>query len=155
MRRLSLTLFVAAMLSLTACSSTGGVGYPGGAAPTATSAPTSATATAAAPTATSSAAGAATIGMGGFTFSGNSATVKAGQAVTFADPASGGGVHHLVTGHNGAFSAAAGAPSEFASAAGVSFSPGDSKSIVFPTAGTYAITCTIHPSMQATITVTP
>jgi plastocyanin len=26
--------------------------------------------------------------------------------------------------------------------------------IVFPTAGTYTITCTIHPTMEATITVT-
>src|SRR5260370_35735259 len=150
MRRLLLRLFCAAMLTLTAGSSTGGVGYPGGAARTATTAPTSATATTATPTATSSAAGAATIRMGAFSFTGSSATVKAGQAVTFADPDSGGGVHHLVTGHNGAFSAAAGAPSEFSTAAGGTFSPGDSKSIVFPTAATYATTCPIHPSLEAT-----
>jgi plastocyanin len=93
--------------------------------------------------------------MAAFSFSHNSATVKAGQAVTFDDPASGGGVHNLVTGHNGSFTAEAGAPSQFAAATGLSFSPGDSKSITFPTAGTYTITCTIHPSMEATITVTP
>jgi plastocyanin len=34
------------------------------------------------------------------------------------------------------------------------FSPGTSKVIVFPTAGTFSITCTLHPSMQATVTVT-
>jgi plastocyanin len=58
----------------------------------------------------------------------------------------------LVTGTNGTFSAETGAPSDF-TAPGLAFSPGDSKTITFPTAGTYHITCTIHPSMQATITV--
>jgi len=81
--------------------------------------------------------------------------IKAGQAVTFDDPSSSGGTHQLVTGTQGQFSAAAGAPSEFSSNSGIMFHPGDSKSITFPTAGTYQITCTIHPSMQATITVTP
>ena len=83
-----------------------------------------------------------------------SLTIRAGQAVTFDDPGYLGGTHHLVTGMSGQFSAEAGAPSEFATAAGIMFSPGDHKSITFPTAGTYHITCTIHPSMQATITVT-
>jgi plastocyanin len=114
-----------------------------------------ATATLAPPTATSSGGGAATIKMGSVNFTVGSATVKAGQAVMFVDPSSGGGIHHLVTGHNGTFSAEAGAPSQFATADGVSFSPGDTTSIVFPTAGSYAITCTIHPLMEATITVTP
>jgi plastocyanin len=111
---------------------------------------------AAAPTATTgSATGAATISMGAFSFSHNTATVKAGQAVKFDDPASGGGTHNLVTGHGGIFAAQTGAPSEFATSSGLSFSAGDSKSVVFPTAGTYTITCTIHASMLATITVTP
>jgi plastocyanin len=92
--------------------------------------------------------------MGSVNFTVGNATVKAGQAVMFTDPTSG-GIHHLVTGHNGTFAAEAGAPSQFATADGVSFSPGDSMSIVFPTAGTYDITCTIHPLMKATITVTP
>jgi plastocyanin len=30
---------------------------------------------------------------------------------------------------------------------------GDAKAITFPTAGTYKITCTLHPEMQATVTV--
>jgi plastocyanin len=81
-------------------------------------------------------------------------TITAGQAVTFDDPAASGGVHHLVIGMHGQFTAMAGAPSEFASSAGVNFSPGDSKTITFATPGTYPITCTIHPTMQATITVT-
>jgi len=96
-----------------------------------------------------------TITMGGSSFVGNtSISITAGQAVTFDDPSSSGGTHDLVTGTNGQFSAEVGAPSEFAASAGINFSAGDSKPVTFPTAGTYHITCRIHPSMQATITVT-
>ena len=142
-----LTLGLALVLALAACGSTSTAPSA-----TATATPT-ATATVAPPTATSSATGAATIKMGSVNFTVGNATVKAGQAVMFVDPTPG-GIHHLVTGHNGTFAAEAGAPSQFATADGVSFSPGDSMSIIFPTAGTYAITCTIHPLMEATITVT-
>jgi plastocyanin len=137
---------VIATLALVSC---GGESSTAAATPTDTPVPPTATA---APTAAS---GAAKISMGAASFTHNTATVKAGQAVTFDDPSASGGTHILVTGHGGTFTAEAGAPSEFATASGVSFSPGDSKSIVFPTAGTYTITCTIHASMQATITVTP
>ncbi|HST89797.1 MAG TPA: plastocyanin/azurin family copper-binding protein [Ktedonobacterales bacterium] len=96
--------------------------------------------------------GANTITMGGTDFNGTTdVTIKAGQAVTFDD--SNGGSHHLVTGSNGTFSQEAGAPSEFG-ANGTDFNPGDTKSITFATAGTYHITCTFHPSMAATVTVT-
>ncbi len=140
-----LTLGLALVLALAACGSTT-------TASSATLTPTVA-ATVEAPTATSSAGGAATIKMGSVNFTVGNATVKAGEAVMFVDPTSG-GIHHLVTGSHGTFSAEAGAPSQFATADGISFSPGDSMSIVFPTAGTYTITCTIHPLMEATITVT-
>ena len=87
-------------------------------------------------------------------FSGSTiVSINAGQSVIFSDPATSGGTHDLVTGTHGMFTAEPGAPSEFSSSDGIAFSPGDSKTIVFPTAGTYKITCTIHPSMQATITV--
>ncbi len=96
-----------------------------------------------------------TITMGGSSFVGTtSISITAGQAVTFDDPASSGGTHNLVTGTDMHFSAETGAPTEFASSNGINFSPGDSKPITFPTAGTYHITCTIHSSMNATITVT-
>jgi plastocyanin len=92
--------------------------------------------------------------MGSSEFVGStSISISAGQTVTFSDPSGSGGIHDLVTGTNGTFAAASGAPSEFATADGVNFSPGDSKSITFATAGTYNITCRIHPPMQATITV--
>lgn len=100
----------------------------------------------------SSAGNGSTITMGSGTFSGNtSITVKAGTAVTFDD--SNGGPHNLVTGTGGAFSAEAGAPSELGSS-GITFNGGDTKTVTFATAGTYNITCTLHSSMQATITVT-
>jgi plastocyanin len=137
---------LAALLALAGC---------GGTSSTAATTPTDTPAPAATATATTAAAAGSTITMGLTSFTHNTATVKAGQAVIFDDPASGGGTHNLVTGHNGTFTAAAGAPHEFATGTGLGFSPGDNKSVVFPTAGTYSITCTFHPSMQATITVTP
>ena len=100
-------------------------------------------------------AGGTTVTMGVASFTaGAQITIAAGQSVAFDDPSDGGGVHNLVTGTGGSFTAEDGAPSEFNSSSGVNFSPGDSRSITFPTAGTYHITCTIHPNMQATITVT-
>jgi plastocyanin len=81
-------------------------------------------------------------------------TIKAGQAVLFDDPTGSGGTHDLVIGHNGQFSAMSGAPSELNSATGMLISPGQQQAITFAKAGTYPITCTIHPSMQVTVTVT-
>ena len=101
---------------------------------------------------TSTGSAAATISLGVSQFSGaTSVTIRAGQAVKFDDSA--GGAHHLVAGTDGKPSSEAGAPSELGSS-GLSFSGGDVKIVTFPTAGTYQITCTIHPFMQATVTVT-
>ena len=139
MRKLAVALMLGAMLALAACggSNSGGSSSSGGSSGGGAS------------------TGAATISMATSSFSGTpTVTIKAGQAVTFDDPSSGGGVHNLVTGTKGVFSAAPGAPDQFASAAGVNFNPGDKKTITFATAGTYQITCTIHPSMQASVTVT-
>ena len=95
-----------------------------------------------------------TISMGSGIFSGNtSITIKAGDAVTFDDSA--GGPHELVIGTNGQFVAASGAPSDLNNSEGVNFNGGDKKTIVFPNAGTFNITCRIHPSMQAKVIVTP
>lgn len=112
---------------------------------------TGGTTTTATATTGSTTAGAATIAMATSTFSGTTnVTIKAGQAVTFKSD----GTHDLVIGMQGTFSAQNGAPSELNSSSGLSFSPGDSKSVTFPTAGTYPVTCTIHPNMQATVVVT-
>jgi plastocyanin len=137
-----------AVLALAAC----GGSTSTGAGPTATTAPADTATTAPTAVATTPAAsGAATIAMGSFSFTNNSVTIKAGQSVTFTSN----GTHILVTGTHGAFSSEAGAPSEFNNSTGTPFSPGDSKTVVFANAGTFNITCMIHPSMQATVTVTP
>ena len=164
MRKLALALLLLIAFTLAACGESSVAATPTDTtaiAPppaTATTAPPAATATTAPPAATATTGGgggaAATITMGQFSFTGDSATIKAGQSVTFDDPANGGGIHDIVTGSNGQFSAASGAPSAFASASGVNFSPGVSQTVVFATAGTYTFTCTIHPSMHATVTVT-
>jgi len=100
----------------------------------------------------STGAAAATISLGVSQFSGStSVTIRAGQTVKFDDSA--GSTHNLVTGTDGKPSSEAGAPSEL-EGNGLSLSGGDVKIVTFPTAGTYQITCTIHPFMQATVTVT-
>jgi plastocyanin len=153
MRKLGLVVVLFFALALAACggdSSTTGGGSP---APTDTTVPTTAPTTAA----TSAPAGpsAATIAMGGLAFSGNTdVSIKAGQSVKF-DDSTGGGSHNLVTGTRGTFTAAAGAPTEFSANGGLAFNPGDVKIVKFATAGTYHITCTFHPSMQATVVVAP
>ncbi|HEY7094552.1 MAG TPA: plastocyanin/azurin family copper-binding protein [Ktedonobacterales bacterium] len=99
-----------------------------------------------------SSGGGSTLSMSSSGFSGaTSITVTAGQAVTFDD--SSGGTHDLVTGTSGQFTAETGAPDEFSTKEGLDLSAGDKKTVTFNTAGTYHITCTIHPSMQATVTV--
>lgn len=149
MRKLAIILGVVAVLALAACGETTTTGSGAGTTPTATTAAATATAT----TASSGGSAAGTITMGGSAFTGAAdVTIKAGQSVLFSDP---GGVHNLVTGTHGQFSAVSGAPSEFAASSGVDFSPGNMKTIKFPTAGKFNITCTIHPSMQASVTVTP
>jgi plastocyanin len=99
-----------------------------------------------------SSGGGSTLSLGASSFTGaTSVTITAGQAVTFDD--SSGGTHDLVTGTNGQFTAETGAPNEFSTKDGLSLSAGDKKTVTFNTAGTYHITCTIHPTMQATVTV--
>jgi plastocyanin len=100
----------------------------------------------------SSGGGGSTLSLGGSSFNGaTDITITAGQAVTFDD--SSGGTHDLVTGTSGQFTAATGAPAEFSTKDGLNLQAGDKKTVTFANAGTYHITCTIHPSMQATITV--
>ena len=92
--------------------------------------------------------------MGASTFVGaTNITIHAGQAITLDDPASSGGTHNLVTGTDGLFAPAPGAPGALASPAGIDFQPGEKKFVTFAHPGTYHITCTIHPKMQATIVV--
>lgn len=149
MRKLAGVFLLCVAFTLAACGGTSSTNTT----PTATT-PPAATDTPAPPAATTPPS-AATITMGRSAFSGTtSVTIKAGQAVLFTDPSANGGIHDLVIGHNGQFQAMSGGPSEFDSASGAAFSPGDQKVVTFAKAGTYPITCTIHPTMQVTVTVT-
>lgn len=155
MRKYAIVLLAALAFSLAACGSGGG---SANVTPTDTTAAPTAT-TAPGPTDTPATGGtgnsAATVSMAAFSFSGTrDFTIKAGQSVTFDDPASGGGIHNLVTGQNGVYTQVAGAPSQFATKSGMSFAPGTTVAVTFPNAGTFPITCTFHPHMQVTITVT-
>jgi plastocyanin len=94
---------------------------------------------------------AATIHLGFGKFIDTSASISAGQAVAFDD--SQGGPHNLVVGTHGSPQTEAGAPSQL-TGNGIMFSGGEVTDVTFSTPGTYMITCTIHPSMAATITVT-
>jgi plastocyanin len=85
-----------------------------------------------------------TVQLSGFKFVPAALTVAAGTAVSFANADS--VDHTVVEGENGAP-----APGQ----SPLTVSPGKSVSIPFATAGTVKVTCTIHPSMNLTLTVTP
>ena len=142
------------LLGLAACG-----GSSAGSSPTATTPPTDTATTAPTDTATTAATtpptgGTATITMGVSSFSGNaSVTIKAGQGVVLDD--TNGGTHDLVIGTHGQFVAQAGAPAQLNNQSGIAFDAGTKMTVTFANAGTFHITCTIHPSMQATVTVTP
>ena len=148
-RRLSVCAFFGAFLCLL-LAGCGGSSSTGGESATATATAT----TAQAPTATKgTSSGPAIIAMGSFSFTGNtSVTIKAGQTVKFDDTS--GGSHILVIGTHGQFKAQTGAPAQLNNSSGITFNVGDAKTVTFPNAGTFQITCMIHPSMQATVTVT-
>jgi len=86
-------------------------------------------------------------------FSATSITIGAGQAVHFTDPAGLGGPHTLCLGANGTCDAGARGPQALQDP-GFTMQPGDpAKDVTFDAPGTYKITCSIHPSMNLTVTV--
>jgi plastocyanin len=90
--------------------------------------------------------------MGSSDFTQTSVTLSAGQALHMVDSQDSGGTHMLCIGQNGICDANPTGPSEL-HGPGMTFNPGTTKDITFSTAGTYHITCTIHPNMNVTITV--
>jgi plastocyanin len=80
-------------------------------------------------------------------------SIHAGQSITLVDPSASGGIHNIVTGTGGLFSPETGAPTQIAAASGLDIQPGSTVVLTFTQSGTYHITCTIHPPMQATVTV--
>jgi plastocyanin len=93
------------------------------------------------------------VDMGVSTFDQSSASVKAGTPVHFVDPVTG-GTHILCVGQGVKCAPTTGSPPELSASSGMTFNPGDTKDIVFPTAGTYNVVCIVHPGMQVTVTVT-
>lgn len=92
--------------------------------------------------------------MGVADFQQHSVTIQAGQSVHFDDPVNGGGTHIICIGKGQSCVPTTGAPAELNTADGITFNAGDpAKDIVFPTAGTYDVVCTIHPGMVVTVTV--
>jgi plastocyanin len=86
-------------------------------------------------------------------FSTSSITVKVGQAVHFTDPAGTGGTHTICLGTDGTCDKGAKGPQALQSP-GFTINAGDAaKDVTFDTPGTYKITCSIHPSMNLTVTV--
>jgi len=91
--------------------------------------------------------------MGPDNFFTTSITIKKGQSIIFSDDQATGTTHILVIGQQGAPKAEDGAP-DFGTN-GIMTNPGDNKSSPpFMTPGIYHVTCTIHPQMNLTITVT-
>jgi plastocyanin len=79
-------------------------------------------------------------------------TIKAGQSLLFDDTVGGGGLHIICLGSSQVCDSSAQGPSDLMSG-GFTINPGATKSVTFTTAGTYKITCTVHPNMNLTVTV--
>jgi plastocyanin len=93
------------------------------------------------------------VSMAGSDFSMTSVTIKAGQSVHFTDPAGVGATHIVCLGNEGNCDSAAQGPQAL-EGSGFTINAGDPpKDVTFTTAGTYKITCSLHPSMNLTVTV--
>ena len=93
------------------------------------------------------------VSMAGSDFSATSVTINAGQSVHFTDPAGVGATHIVCLGSEGACDSTAQGPQAL-EGNGFTINAGDpAKDITFTTAGTYKITCSLHPSMNLTVTV--
>ena len=85
-----------------------------------------------------------TVALSGYAFVPATLSVATGGSLTFTNGDT--TAHAIVIGENG--TPASGQTPQQVEA-------GQSISIAFPTAGTVKLTCTIHPSMNATVTVGP
>jgi plastocyanin len=134
-KTLAIALTVAGTLVLASCASAAG-----------------GAATAGTPTPTLAVGGTVTLGQRAFVQT--SVTILAGQSLRIVDPADGGGTHRLCVGADGRCDANATYPAELR-APGLMLRPGDTVVVGFPHAGWYQVTCTIHPSMNLTVSVLP
>jgi plastocyanin len=79
-------------------------------------------------------------------------TIKVGQSLLFDDTVGGGGLHIICLGNDQVCDSSAQGPTDLMSG-GFTINPGATKSVTFSAAGTYKITCTVHPNMNLTVTV--
>ncbi len=79
-------------------------------------------------------------------------TISAGQTVHFVDPTATGAFHQICLGNNQQCDTSGQGPAKLQSP-GFAINPGQTVDVTFPTAGTYKITCTVHPDMNLTVTV--
>ncbi len=86
-----------------------------------------------------------------YNFAVTCANIKAGDTISFVDPSSA-AIHILCIGKNQSCSGAAG-PDALASKNPLTIQQGETKTVTFPTAGTFDVTCTVHPNMNLTVTV--
>jgi plastocyanin len=93
-----------------------------------------------------------TVQMNSTNFVQTTRTIKAGQSLLFDDSVGGGGVHIICLGNDMACDKSAQGPTDLMNG-GFTIQPGTTKSVTFPTAGTYKITCTVHPNMNLMLTV--
>lgn len=91
------------------------------------------------------------VDMGAANFAQTSRTISTGQSIHFVDQQSG-TMHILCIGRNGHCDASANGPQDLLGQ-GFTIQPGQTHDVQFATAGTYPITCTIHPNMNLTVTV--
>ena len=92
------------------------------------------------------------VDLGAASFEQSSVTLTSGQALHLVDSQASGGTHNLCIGQNGTCDSSASGPSEL-KGPGMMINAGDTKDITFSAAGTYHVTCTIHPNMNLTVTV--
>jgi len=92
------------------------------------------------------------VGMDATDFTNTTVTIKAGESVHFVDGADNGGTHIICVGENGQCSNDASAPKDL-QGTGFQIDQGQTKDVTFDKAGTYKVTCSIHPNMNLTVTV--
>ncbi len=91
------------------------------------------------------------VDLGPASFARTSATIGTGESIHFADQQSG-TTHILCIGRDGHCDAGATGPRDL-TGQGFTIQPGQTHDVRFDAAGTYAITCPIHPNMNLLVTV--
>ncbi len=95
-----------------------------------------------------------TIKMDGHAFTVTTITIQKGSTLTFVNSSDAGGLHILVVGKDGQNESENGAP-DFGSISGHRSGAGDTwTTSPWNVAGTYHVTCTVHPLMNLTVIVT-